>query len=251
MIHYNVQSILPKLDLITAELHIFDILAFTETWLNDRVSNDKLMIPSFFGPERKDRADSHGGVILYIKDNIPFTRRRDLEIQPLENIWVELQLNKKKILLGVFYRPPNSDNAYNNLIEDSFHLAIDTGIKDINYHGAIFNYNLLYPQSSQRVNSITQQFNLRQVITDSTHFTETSSSIIDLLFVSHPSMLIASGVADPFLNHEHRYHCPIYALFKFVKLKNKTFSRDIWLYEQGNYETFETKCYLNGLGCLF
>ena len=33
-VHYNVQSILNKLDILEAELFEFDILAFTETWLN-------------------------------------------------------------------------------------------------------------------------------------------------------------------------------------------------------------------------
>ncbi|MCG8048297.1 MAG: hypothetical protein N0E48_22215 [Candidatus Thiodiazotropha endolucinida] len=33
-VHYNVQSIAPKIDLIAAELFDFDILAFSETWLN-------------------------------------------------------------------------------------------------------------------------------------------------------------------------------------------------------------------------
>ena len=33
-IHYNVQSVFAKLDILQAELIDFDILAFTETWLN-------------------------------------------------------------------------------------------------------------------------------------------------------------------------------------------------------------------------
>ena len=36
-VHYNVQSILSKLDTLHAELYEFDILAFTETWLNPAV----------------------------------------------------------------------------------------------------------------------------------------------------------------------------------------------------------------------
>ena len=32
-VHYNVQSIVPKLDVLLTELYDFDILAFSETWL--------------------------------------------------------------------------------------------------------------------------------------------------------------------------------------------------------------------------
>ena len=35
--------------------------------------------------------------------------------------------------------------------------------------------------------------------------------------------LLLSGVGDPFLNQELRYHCPIYGIFKFSKPRVKTF----------------------------
>ena len=79
-VHYNVQSIVPKLDTIMAELSDFDILAFSETWLNPSVTKDDISLLSYHPPERKDRvADSHGGVIIYIKDHIHYVRRADLE----------------------------------------------------------------------------------------------------------------------------------------------------------------------------
>ena len=67
-VQYNLQSIITKSDILYTELHDFDILAFSETWLNSTVSNDDLILQSFKGTERKDRADdSHGGVMLYVK----------------------------------------------------------------------------------------------------------------------------------------------------------------------------------------
>ena len=44
-VHYNVQSILPKLEILHAELHEFDILAFSETWLNPSIDNEASAIP--------------------------------------------------------------------------------------------------------------------------------------------------------------------------------------------------------------
>ena len=43
-VYYNVQSIVPKLDLMSTELFDFDILFCSETWLNQSVisSNDLL-----------------------------------------------------------------------------------------------------------------------------------------------------------------------------------------------------------------
>ena len=63
-----------------SELCDFDILAFSESWLNPAVTDDDLSLQLYHKPERKDRVgDSHGGVILYVKDTLHYTRRRDLE----------------------------------------------------------------------------------------------------------------------------------------------------------------------------
>ena len=67
-VHYNVQSIVPKLDIITAELSEFDILQFSKIWHSSSVTNDDISLLSYHLPERKDHvADSHGGVIFILK----------------------------------------------------------------------------------------------------------------------------------------------------------------------------------------
>ena len=72
------------------------------------------MLQSYSTPERKDRVDDrYGGVILYVKEGIRYKRRDDLEIKGIESIWVEVANKHKRILFGVFYRPPNSDANYN------------------------------------------------------------------------------------------------------------------------------------------
>ena len=62
-----------------------------------------------------------------------------------------------------------------------------------------------------------------------------------MLLVSNKDYLILSGVGDPFLNQEIRYHCPIYGIFKFSKPKVQTFMRHIWSYEQGDYDLLREK----------
>ena len=92
-VHYNVQNLRLKLDLIAAELCDFDILAFSEIWLNPSVSTTDLYIQSYREPERKDRIwDSHGGVVLYVKNTLYYRRRADLELRGIECIWIELTL---------------------------------------------------------------------------------------------------------------------------------------------------------------
>ena len=240
-IHYNVQSIANKIDLITTELADFDILAFSETWLHPSIQTTDLHIPEFNPPERKDRLrDRHGGVMIYVKESVIYKRRYDLEPLNVECIWIEMQLNHSRILFGLFYRPPNSDIAYFSGIEDSISLAVDTQIRNIIVTGD-FNLNMLNEQTSRKITDLCEQFSLYQTITEPTHFTENSSSLIDIILTSDKSNIIYSGVTDPFLHQETRYHCPVYGIFKFSKHTRKSFTRQIWSYDQGDYDSLKTK----------
>ena len=116
-------------------------------------TND-LVLDSYSKPERKDRVgDAHGGVMIYVKEYIHYRRRRDLEPRGVECIWIEIANNTKHALFGVYYRPPNSDSTYYTSIEDSLHLATDTGINDIIITGD-FNFNLLHQQTIRKIDSL-------------------------------------------------------------------------------------------------
>ena len=235
--HYNVQSIFSKLEILHPELFEFDILAFTETWLGPTIDTDDLILQSYYRPERKDRdLDTHGGVMLYVKEGLHYTRRDDLELQNIENVWIKLANSHKRILLGLFYRPPNSDAAYLAHIEDSISLAVDTGIPELIITGD-FSLCLFNQQAFRKIHSICTQFSLYQCI----DYTEQSSSVIDLLFVSNKNHLIHSGVADAFLNQDLRYHCPIYGIFKFSKPKVSSFTRRIWYYDRCDLNVLRNK----------
>ncbi|XP_053380636.1 uncharacterized protein LOC128548935 [Mercenaria mercenaria] len=238
VLHYNVQSLFNKVDVLEAEFSSFDVLSFSETWLSSSDLSDDIRFRGFHAPERRDRkGDSHGGVIVYVKDSLHYIRRPDLEPTDLECIWVEVSFtHSKRVLIGTFYRPPNSNAIYTSLIEDSLSLVLDTNISDIVVTGD-FNFNLSNPNSYRKLTSICQYFNLNQLISEPTHFTETSSSILDLFLVSCSHRVIASGVGEPVLDQNVRFHCPIFALFAFSKPKLKSFKRLVWQYDRGDYDS--------------
>ena len=148
-------------------------------------------------PERKDRvAYSHGGAIIYIKDHIHYVRHVYLEPTGVECFWIELTLRHKHILFGLFHRPPNSDALYFSTIEDSKHLAVDTGIQDI-IVTSDFDYNMLSTQSS--IKCVCEQYSFTESIKTPTHFTEHSSSLIDIILTNNENHLLYSEVGDTFL----------------------------------------------------
>ena len=64
-LHLNIQSITPKLDLISAEYSCREILSFTESWLRPHVSDDMLKIPGYKFPAfRRDRVGKMGGGVV-------------------------------------------------------------------------------------------------------------------------------------------------------------------------------------------
>ena len=120
-------------------------------------------------------------------------------------------------MFGLFNRPPNSDALYLSAIEDSISLALDTQISNIIVTGD-FNLNVLNTHTSNKISDICTQFSLYQTITEPTHFTEHSSSLIDVVFTSDNSNILYSGVAEPFLHQDIRYHCPYMVSVNFKRM---------------------------------
>ena len=71
ILHFNVQSLKPKLDIINVSLFDFDILCFTESWLNEDIPDSNILLDGYNSPFRCDRPDRlGGGVVVYTKCNI-------------------------------------------------------------------------------------------------------------------------------------------------------------------------------------
>ena len=165
----NIQSILPKLDLIKCEAEAYDVLVFSESWLKHEVKNDSLGIENFLPPFRTDRCDRPGGgLVVCVRDSFLCKRRTDLELRGLEAVWIEIQVKSRKVLIGGFYRPPNSNTAYCDLISESIDRGYDTNITDIYMLG-----DLNFDFSGHKRNKITeimQAYNFHQLIKEKNTF---------------------------------------------------------------------------------
>ena len=236
IVHYNIQSVTNKIDLIGAELSNFSVICLTETWLNGHTANDSISLDGYKLYRRDRGGDNHGGVCVYTKDNVFSRRRNDLELPNIECIWIEITVHHRKFLLGTFYRPPNSPAQTLSSIEDSIGLAFDSNINDVFITGD-FNLDTLKNTSNQKISAICQQFSVTQMIVEPTHFTEHSSSIIDLIFMSNKNSILLSGVGEPFLDQNVRYHCPVYFVLNFHKNVAPAFYRHIMLFDRGDYQS--------------
>ena len=87
--------------------------------LDSTISDARVNIPGFL-LERKDRRRDGGlgGECIYIRNNLVFNRRSELESDDLEFLAIDILLPKTKlILIGACYRPPK-DNRFYSKLED-------------------------------------------------------------------------------------------------------------------------------------
>lgn len=237
IMHLNIQSLKPKIDLLAIEAQPYDILVFTETWLSSSTTNDELHIPNFNPPFRLDRINRPGGgVAIYTRNTIHAIERQDLTQQDLEALWVEVRVSQRKLLIGGIYRPPDANNTQWLNMEHSIDLAFNQHFDNIIVTGD-FNINVS-ASPNNRMDRLIDSYNAHQLITSPTHFTEHSRTTIDLIFVKNHQHVLHSFVAAPFIPDLIRFHCPIVSVFKFSKPIQSSFKRHIWLYDKGDYPTY-------------
>ena len=92
-----------------------------------------------------------------------------------------------------------------------------------------------------RMQNLILSYDLCQPFDELTHFTENSSTPIDLAIVNNPSNVLFSDVISPIVPNLVRFHCPILVTLKFRKSIQKTFKHEVWLYDWGNYNHYRQK----------
>ena len=104
------------------------------------------------------------------------------------------------MLIGGFYRPPNSSNEYFNLITENVDRAYNTNIADTT---VTFDLNFNINSNNNKMVELIKQYNLKQPITEVTHFTENSASLIDLILVRNNSSILTSELLTASFQIKH------------------------------------------------
>ena len=95
--------------LAVIEEHKIDIIGITESWSHDGILDSEICFDSF-NLFRRDRTDGRkgGGVMLFVRDNIPAVNVTDNVIGNNESVWVKIGFNDNvEMRIGVCYRSPN------------------------------------------------------------------------------------------------------------------------------------------------
>ena len=227
--HINIRSIKANLGDFDNYMRMlnrdFSISGVTETWLND-VTCDLYGMGGYELIEKHRTNKVGGGIGLFVKNGVNYRPRADLTIfeHYCESMFIEIDKSvfgsERNMLVGVIYRPPNTDiklfiAALKEILEN-----VQSENKVLHLVGD-YNINLLNVDS----HSLTADFNdtiysygLVPLITRPTRVTETSATLIDNIFTNKTirygeSMhgILVSDISD---------HYPIFCIETSLKRKS-------------------------------
>ena len=242
--HLNIRSMpanLTNMLCYMANLDLeFDIIGITENWLT-KDNKDLYFIDNYdhISNIRTDRAG--GGVSLFIASHIKYKQLTEFCIinDHLECIFIEAEIKSSFNIIGIVYRPPNSDmNAFTSLFND-----ILEKLKISNRKSWImgdFNIDLMKNTSHRPTNDFLNMLfsnSLMPLINKPTRITTHSATLIDNIFSnSHDTegKILQGNLTTSISDH--------FAQFHIIEIPEKSNSDDEYMLirskTQNNVEKF-------------
>ena len=193
----------------------FDILSFTETWLDENLQplvqfeNYRAIF------KHKLNRKEGGGIAIYVKENISFIERPDLSIPVNQQhlydcLFIEIIVPElKNIIIGIVYRSPkqNSTPEFTNCVNDLLE-QISSENKEVILLGDT-NIDLLKYNSSRHVSQYMEMIfsnSYVPIITKPTRVTNSSQTLIDHVIKKQSDTKYIAGtiindISDHYINY--------------------------------------------------
>ena len=180
----NINSIRNKIEelksLITGNI---DVLVVIETKLDDSFPTAQFYIDGYSAPYRLDRNRHGGGILIYVREDISSKQLVKHNFKDdIEGIFLELNLNKYKLLVLGTYHPPNQDNQYyfNNISN-----SLDLYLREYGRFVLIGDFNM--SDSDQCFSDFNSQYDAKNIVKEPTCFKSLNNpSTIDLIVTNTP-----------------------------------------------------------------
>ena len=173
-----------------------DLLAINESRLDPSIPTSLMNIKGY-ELLRSDRNRSGGGVCLYLRNSITYKNRAELISNEIEALCIKItKPHSKPYAILACYGPPDSDvdNFFNKF--ESIVAKLDNDGIEIFILGDL-NCNLLSEDENRptrRLKSLGELYQLTQLIPEATRITNTSRTLIDVIYTNSPHRIVKSGV---------------------------------------------------------
>ena len=164
-----------------------------------------------------------------------------IDIQFLnECINFEIRIGGKLCSFLCLYRSPSQTRDIFETFADNFELTLDTivnknsflivALGDFNAKTTNWYKNDINSYEGLKIDTITSQFGIQQLINKLTHLTANSSSCIDLIFTSQPNLVMEYGVHSSL--HPNCHYQIVFAKINLKICYPPPYERKIWHYEK-------------------
>ena len=192
IMHQNIRGILSNFDMLQEVFVLhknIDIVTLSETHLSEDNLIDLCELDGYTFLYRNRVHRKGGGVAIYIKNNIAFQHKHDIE-NSLECLWIEIfQKHSKSFLVVCYYCPRETSNYllqnFNDLLQEQLSSIIKENKEIIILGDFKVNFN---NSASNDFKSIINLIGLKHIIKQSTRITHTSSTFVDLIMTNRPSI---------------------------------------------------------------
>ena len=195
----NVNSIAGKFEQLKLIIKDnIDIIVITETKIDDSFPESQFSIDGFSVPYRLDRNSNGGGVLIFVREDIP-GRQLNKHTFPddIEGVFFEINLRKTKwLLFGTYHPPSQSDDYY----FDSVSKALDLYYGD--YDKFLLTGDFNAEDTEPRLASFLDQYDARNIVKLKTCFKSIENlSCVDLLITNsyrsfQHTQTISTGLSD-------------------------------------------------------
>lgn len=163
------------------------MLTIAETKLDESFNSAQFQLENFH-LWRTDRTANGGGLLTYIRSDLPSDRKHKLECQIIESIFTEIVVKNEKWIICGLYRPPSmSDKEFSNDFIQTFD-QLSVRYDNILILGDL-NYNMLLDNSkSTPLNNVCDIFDFSNLIKKATCFTKDAlPTLIDVILTNKPN----------------------------------------------------------------
>ena len=156
IIHYNINSILHegRLDELqdTCNTMKVSVLVITESKLDENVPMNRILIPGFHEPIRRDRlingkSTRSGGCLIYINEFLTYEQNTAMQEDEFEHLWVDIKIKNIKLSVNCLYRPPkHTSDDHNTFLSTTENILqkLDTYPSDYKILTSDLNYGNIY-----------------------------------------------------------------------------------------------------------
>ena len=192
-----------------------DVLLISETKLDGTFPLNQFILEGFTPPYRIDRSAHGGGLMLFVREDIPFKLLPNINPScNIENIFVEINLRSKKWLISGSYNP-NVSHIQNHTVNLS---------KNLDFYSSKYeNFIVIGDFNAEMANNYLVEFcashDHKNLIKEPTCFKNIDNpTLIDHILTKHPKSFHSSSVYETGLSDFHKL---IFKVLKTFHVKQK------------------------------